>query len=235
MSTTLISLTNSPAEALIDSSDLHIVSQHNWRISTKGYAVTSVQGSQTQMHRLLLQPPPDMQVDHINRNRLDNRRQNLRVVTHQQNCMNRGALSASGIKGVGYHRQQGVWQAYIAMDGKQRYLGKYRTALEAAKAYNTAASELFGEHAVLNDHDEVLALEAAYVLPDRIPRATTGNPRGRPPLPSAKLALVAGVYLRAASLGRPTTRAVAETCDVSEETAKRWVRLARQRGHLPMC
>lgn len=102
------------------------------------------------MHHIILPLKDGLQCDHINGNRLDNRKENLRLVTKAQNMMNRGLQknSTSGYKGVNKH--QGKWRAYILEYGKQKHLGVFKDKKEAAKAYNTMAKKLHGEYAVLN-------------------------------------------------------------------------------------
>ena len=100
-----------------------------------------------------------MQVDHINGNTLDNRKENLRLCTNQQNAMHRGKTknNKSGYKGVRYmKKKKGMinehskpWQAQIYLNQKQIYLGCYKTPEEAARAYDKKAIELFGEYATL--------------------------------------------------------------------------------------
>jgi hypothetical protein len=98
---------------------------------------------------MIMQPEPDEQVDHINGNRWDNRRSNLRIVTNQQNQMARHVVVAtSGYKGVAKHGE--LWRARIKYNGKIIRLGSYPTPQKAARAYNQAALALFGEHAVIN-------------------------------------------------------------------------------------
>jgi len=96
-----------------------------------------------------------MEVDHINGDRLDNRRANLRIVTKQQNRQNIGKQShremTSRYKGVVQHPKTLRWRAIVKTGGKQRHLGYFATEHEAALAYNTAARELFGEFARLNE------------------------------------------------------------------------------------
>jgi len=87
-------------------------------------------------------------VDHINRNTLDNRRANLRIVTPAQSAMNTGPKSKRRYKGMTF--AYGKWQAKIRVDGKVISLGAYATEVEAARAYNEAAKRLHGEFAWLN-------------------------------------------------------------------------------------
>lgn len=93
---------------------------------------------------------PGEQVDHINGNPLDNRRSNLRLATHAQNMRNSRALSASGYKGVTWHKQCRKWRAEIQHNGQKRHLGLYTSRIEAARAYDDAARQLFGPYAALN-------------------------------------------------------------------------------------
>lgn len=91
-------------------------------------------------------------VDHINRNGLDNRRLNLRPATTSQNNVNQGLRrdNTSGFKGVSWHSAGRRWNARIGFEGKTRSLGHYLTREEAARAYDIAAIEMYGEYAVLN-------------------------------------------------------------------------------------
>lgn len=93
-----------------------------------------------------------LHVDHINLNGLDNRRENLRAATPQQNRANceKHAASTSGFKGVAWHVRQKCWQARIKINGKQFWLGGYKTQEEAARAYDRAALAAFGEFSRLN-------------------------------------------------------------------------------------
>lgn len=94
--------------------------------------------------------------DHINGNGLDNRRANLRAVTHRQNALNRRSWArASGLKGA--YRNGKRWAARIWLDGKSRHIGNYLTPEAAARAYDAAAVRHFGEYARLNFPDEAVA------------------------------------------------------------------------------
>ena len=104
------------------------------------------------MHRIIISSPDDMQVDHINRNGLDNRRENLRLCTNAQNSRNRGMQkhNTTGFNGVSWRKARRKYQARIIVNGKIFYLGHFTTAEEAAKAWDEAAVKHFGEFANLN-------------------------------------------------------------------------------------
>lgn len=89
-------------------------------------------------------------VDHINHNRLDNRRANLRICSMRENLRNRRGKKSSKTHYKGVHPQQGRYRAQICYQGKQYSLGMFATAEEAAKVYDGKARELFGEYAFLN-------------------------------------------------------------------------------------
>lgn len=107
------------------------------------------------LHRLILDAPKGMQVDHINGNRLDNRRENLRICTQAENCKNRkeSKNNTSGYKGVSICSQTKKYKAVIQLNRKKIFLGRFKTAKEAAIAYNEAAVKYHGEFANLNKID----------------------------------------------------------------------------------
>lgn len=114
---------------LIDKCDFEKVRNHCWFIDSKGYVV----GPRIRLHRFLMAPPKGMQVDHINRNKLDNRRCNLRIVTNQQNHFNRplNKNNHSGCTGVSFHKASKKWCCQISRDGKCQYSGLFDTKEEA--------------------------------------------------------------------------------------------------------
>jgi hypothetical protein len=137
--------------ALIDAADRWLLEEGGWRVVT-GYLVRHVSGGpypwpKEFLHRLLMNPPPGMQVDHINGNRLDNRRCNLRLCTTTQNGQNKGLSRAntSGIRGVRF--ENGKWVARIRVNWVLRQLGGYSTPEEASEAYQRAARDAWGEFA----------------------------------------------------------------------------------------
>jgi len=114
----------------------------------KTYAQRRVGNRTERLHTFLTGWPL---VDHINGNGLDNRRVNLRPATPSQNSANtRTRLSVSGYRGVTWFARTSRWRAHISVDGKQRHLGYFDDAAEAARVRDTAALEAFGEFARLN-------------------------------------------------------------------------------------
>ncbi len=98
---TLVFLTQGKV-AIIDNADAERVLGRRWRIDAYGYAIAGCGKGTTTLHRFLMGAQPGDEVDHINRTKLDNRRSNLRFVTHAQNCINAGLrnTNTSGFKGV---------------------------------------------------------------------------------------------------------------------------------------
>lgn len=87
------------------------------------------------MHRVIVDAPDGLQVDHVNGDRLDNRRANLRLVTQAQNSQNHGARGgASLFRGVYWHSQRQRWMAQVKMAGKRHYLGLFDSEQAAARA-----------------------------------------------------------------------------------------------------
>jgi len=101
------------------------------------------------MHRLI-RPDIAGQIDHANRNGLDNRRENLRLGTESEHKANRQGWGKSPYQGVSWHKCKGKWHARVQVNGKLHHLGYYVDPIEAARAYDIKAVELFGEFSVLN-------------------------------------------------------------------------------------
>lgn len=129
--------------ALVDISDAYL-SQHYWHKHHTGYAQALVKGKLVRLHRLIMTPGADEVVDHINHDILDNRRKNLRTcsVTENRRNSNKSKANTTGYKGVSIFK--GKYVAMIGHMGKKIFLGRYKTAQEAALAYDTMAMKLHG-------------------------------------------------------------------------------------------
>lgn len=139
----------------IDASDFDALSRHKWRKSKFGrgnpYVIRSTGGRVLLLHRELVGAGPGQIVDHINRDTLDNRRENLRLCTIAENSRNTVALprhNTSGFRGVCRMRQR--WAAMIKVAGRQVFLGTFVAPEDAARAYDKAAALYHGDFATLN-------------------------------------------------------------------------------------
>ncbi|QDX93603.1 hypothetical protein EEL30_15635 [Brevibacillus laterosporus] len=146
--------------AIVDDLDYELLSRYKWHYVSSGYAGRSIHHRDTiarsfvLMHRKIVGAPVGKVVDHINGNKLDNRRSNLRIVDQTKNQANRQQLNRnnkSGFRGVSWSKAAGKWESSVMFLGKKIYLGIYESPVDAAVAYNTKASELFGDCAQLND------------------------------------------------------------------------------------
>ena len=148
--------------AFVDDEDYPLISKYRWVLHSDGYAVSKYGPKQRRrhifMHRLIMQPNAGKIVDHRDdTKRLDNRRQNLRVCTHPQNHGNsvyKSARKTSRFKGVGFLKASGKWRARTRriVEGRivENHLGLFDDEIDAAKAYDAAARQYFGEFARLN-------------------------------------------------------------------------------------
>jgi hypothetical protein len=141
-----------PQIVLIDDEDFNRVKVYPWlhQIRKSTNQVRRVRCSKGCLGKFVLNYHGNLQIDHINGNPLDNRKQNLRLVTVQQNAFNRKRRRDCNSQFKGVHLcASGKYRVRIG-HSKQINLGTYSDELSAAKAYNKAAKELFGEHACTN-------------------------------------------------------------------------------------
>lgn len=133
--------------AIVDADDYDWLNQHKWHAvkSQWGGYYAAYRGKA--MHRIIMNAPCGIEVDHCDLNGLNNSRANLRLATHGQNSYNRGPQSnnKAGIKGVRQVKRTGQWEARIAIDGETRSLGQFQNKEIAATAYMEAAKRLHGQ------------------------------------------------------------------------------------------
>lgn len=148
--------------ALVDDEDFEAVSRHRWHARVSGslfYAQRTTprpHKTEVSMHREIMSAVRGQEIDHINRDGLDNRKANLRFVTRQQNNANmRGRVGTSQFKGVCWSAYHHKWQAQIRRNGRNQTIGRFNTERAAAVAYDAAAFAQFGEYAWLNFPKEV--------------------------------------------------------------------------------
>lgn len=135
---------------LADVEDYDLLNDKSWSVSSHGYATTTVEEKVVYMHRLILDNhiKDNMEVDHINGNRLDNRKSNLRVCEHRDNLRNLGLKknNKSGYPGV-RRMQNGKYRAVITVNYKQICIGTFPNFDAAVNARKLAEIEYFGEYA----------------------------------------------------------------------------------------
>lgn len=137
---------------IFDIADYDRVKSHYWRPSTKGYIITEIDNHQVSLHRYLLNPLPEMQIDHINHDKSDNRRNNLRVVSQNENQWNMGptAQNTSGVKGVAWNKRNKKWVAFIYHRGNRYHLGTFDNKEDAISARHAAEEKYYGEYSYAN-------------------------------------------------------------------------------------
>jgi hypothetical protein len=141
--------------AVIDMEDADRILPFKWCLHAEGYAYRRRRLSDGPgpmailMHRVVLNAGPGESVDHVDRDRLNNRRANLRKATKGQNAMNHGlrADNTSGFRGVEFHPPSGRWRAYLTVNNRTTFLGSFATADEAVQVRDAAAVTAYGEYA----------------------------------------------------------------------------------------
>ena len=163
--------------ALVDDIDYPWLSKLRWYYSSDGYATNTYldefgRRHRRGMHRMIMARgaplPRSLQVDHINRDRIDNRRSNLRYATRTQNQANKNKPknNKSGYKGVSWHKTK--WEVRIKYGAKKLYLGLYDHPFTAALVYDCAARLLYGDFAGVNFPDRPIPAEIEQIVQQRL-------------------------------------------------------------------
>jgi hypothetical protein len=141
-------------ETIVDDEDFEWLNQWSWYFNTNGYAQRKVyvRGNKSLdeiwfMHRMVAETPEGMDTDHINGNKLDNRRKNLRIVTRSQNMMNGDLRSnnRSGCSGVSYDKKNRKWSVCVMVDRKNVFHKRFKELSDAIDARKTAETRYFGQ------------------------------------------------------------------------------------------
>ena len=136
-----IKLGNNRGVVLVDDEDYLYLNRFKWYLHNNGYAIKNG-GQHKYMHRMALDAPKGWEIDHINRNKLDNRKVNLRFVNRSENNLNTRIRSdnKSGYKNINYDKSRSKWVVAIHRGGKRVYIKRYDTIEAAIEARNSFLS-----------------------------------------------------------------------------------------------
>lgn len=133
------------AVTLVSPRDRELVEGHSWWMTSYGYAEGKIDGVKIRLHRLILACPDNRQVDHINGDRLDNRRENLRVVTFPEQMQNKKPWGKSGYRNV-HPTGEGRWRVIVTKDGVRHDGGRFDDVALAVAAAEELRGKLFTHH-----------------------------------------------------------------------------------------
>jgi len=157
----IVHLTNSNSPVFVDDIDFERLNQNTWRLGSNGYAQRTDNLSNggaicILMHRFVMNCGDGYEIDHLNRNKLDNQKHNLRICNHSQNVQRipkglmRKRQMSSRFKGVYFYKRYQKWCSRICISGQYLFLGLFDSESEAAKRYDIAAKKAHGEFAYTN-------------------------------------------------------------------------------------
>lgn len=151
----MIGKCNNGKQFCFDEEDFEKIKQYNWCTTGSNYVITQHNNKYILLHRLIMNAPPELQVDHINHNTLDNRKKNLRLATASQNNVNKN------FKGYTI-RENGKVEVSIRINGKYTYLGRFNTVEEAESYRKEIAQMVYGEFV----YNEKLIDESKNIIHD---------------------------------------------------------------------
>jgi len=224
-----VEVSGGKAIAIVDDQDYDRVNQYQWTLTTEGYAQAMIDGRIVLMHRFIIGDSVDDKVgDHINGQRLDNRRCNLRPCTQAQNMRNKRKHrnATSRFIGVIWWEPDKKWRASIGLDRKQYYIGAFEDEVEAARAYDALARKHHKEFASLNFPNEISTYDGLDPVekPDNVPQGISWRVW-------LQLEPKLDEWHRA---NKPVTaRMLAEEANRSVNTSSRHKWLAKIAAHLP--
>ena len=142
-----------------DLDDYQKICDYQWYFNGHGYLQAKGKDENNKysvrLHRIITQAEYGAEVDHINHDKFDNRKCNLRICTHKQNCRNRKST------GVCFDKHSGKYQSYIVVDGKKHHLGCYMVFNDAIQARKEAEEKYFGEYSFGNSNKEIINNEVS--------------------------------------------------------------------------
>jgi HNH endonuclease len=136
-----IKVKNSRKSALVDDDCFSLLSRHQWSLDNDGYARAVIGSRHFRMHELVIVRLPFKVIDHINYNRIDNRRENLQLLTNSENLLRNKSRDRKDL-GVGFHGLSGKWRARLISNSKEIYLGLFTSKQKAINARNAALKGL---------------------------------------------------------------------------------------------
>lgn len=150
----IYSKSNEITKVIIDTEDINKISEYSWWISTRNYVCAYDiinKRKRIRLHRLIMNVCDNRVVDHIDRNPLNNKKENLRVCTQRENKFNNSMQgnNTSGTIGVYWYKAYNKWKAQIKVDKKSVHLGYYEKYEDAVKARESAEIKYFGEYSPL--------------------------------------------------------------------------------------
>jgi len=141
-------------ETIVDEEIYYDLIKFSWNMNNNNYVIGYINKKNTRLHRYIMNYTGEHYIDHINGNRLDNRKCNLRIATSAQNSMNKssGKNTSSKYIGVSFDKIKQKWGVYI----KRKRIGYFDNEIDAAKSRDIATKEHFGEHGKLNFQDVIV-------------------------------------------------------------------------------
>lgn len=148
----ILGITSKGETFFIDTDDYEKVKDYTWRISNNGYVVTTKNNKVILLHRLIMNPDEGLVVDHINHDKKDNRKDNLRICTYSNNNMNKLKLpnNTSGVTGVTWNKNCGAWISQIGLNNETIILGYNTDFDKAVKLRKDAEKKYFAEYSYDN-------------------------------------------------------------------------------------